>query len=157
MHEPKKQPFTITFDVGASKATRFYFPELRFAIKRAAALSRGAAQRIAISHLDTDGEETQLGVCVLGEYFATPKPPTFEDLQRAIVQRGFAFHLLNRVLDRLQAEGSQLGRERGWSSEVFRALDAAEDIIKDANERVVDEMTHAELTAHYNIERLTEK
>lgn len=149
----KHQPFIITLNVGAARDTRFYFPELRFAIKRAAALSRGAAQRIVISHVDTDGEEAQLGVAVLGEYFATPKPATFEDLERAMVQRGFAFHLLNRVHDRLRAEGRQVV----WASAEFSALDAAGDIIKEANERVADEMSHAERSAHYSIERLTEK
>lgn len=159
---PKQEsrPFIIEF-----AGTRFAFPELRFAIKRAAAITLGtiaekpAYKRVVITYApDPESiEETRLGVVISGEWFPVTKPVTFEALERAMVQRGFAFHLLNRVHDRLQAEGRKAGMAIGWASAEFSALDAAGDIIKEANERVADEMTHTERTAHYNIERLTER
>lgn len=156
--KPEPRPYIIQF-----AGTRFAFAELRFAIKRAAAISLGTLaekptyRRIAVFHRDTLDEETQLGIVIDGEYFPAPRPVTFEDLERAMVRRGFAFHLLNRATDRVQAEGRRLGMALGWDDARSKALHDAEDILREASERVADEMSHSERTAHYNVERLTER
>lgn len=151
----QKQPFTVNID---NSKSRFFFPELRFAIARARALTRdgGISPRATITYHDDD-DVTQLGVVVLGEWFPAQKPASFEELTRAMVHRGFAFHFLESVTDRIQAETRKLGISRGWESLEVRALSAAEDIIEAALERVTDEMDHSERTAHYKVARLTER
>lgn len=152
--KPESRPYIIQF-----AGTRFTFPELRFAIKRAAAMTRGdECKRVAVFHRDTFDEETQLGVVVLGEWFPAPRPASFEDLERAMVRRGFAFHLLNRATDKLQAEGRRIGMDEGWEDNAeHKAISDAEELLREASERVTDEMSHSERTAHYNVERLTER